>query len=577
MRKFVIVIVPMLFIACLFGSSEIINNDATVGSVDGRTISVAQLDSVVKIIDQNEGTEETPRELKKAAMDSLIMQKLIDIRVDSVAGELNKDWEFERKKERTVGETAKKILYQEKISAAVEIDSSEIREYYEEHQDNFKVPEQVWARHILIRRPNPDTAGVKSEKEKEKRIAESDRFALERAEAVMKKVLDGEDWDSLAAIYSEDKQNASNGGDLGFFMRGRMVPEFDSAAFATEPGTITGPVSTQFGYHIIKVEDYKPESLKPLEGDTEAQITGIIRRDKEKEIAQAYVDSLKENSTFSYNDEVLNNDDSTFSDDTWVMVADGTDTLFYNTYMESLPRFRAWKNLDTLTVDDKMEMLDFMKVNLLLLHAVKELGYMEHPDVVKASEEFVNREARQEVNSFLKDQEYEPTEEEVESYFDAHRKDYTVERKLLVYHIIFQDSLQAEAVRDSLLLGAKFEDMAKRYYPGEPEIREVAYNLDYIGPQDMGEVFYKAADALKVGEISHPVKTEWGYHLIKLVNRKEDKTLAQVKPGIKHTLKGQRDSSRKLDLFEKWKAVANIEVNEKLLNKYKPESAGNLN
>jgi len=577
MRKFVIVIVPMLFIACLFGSSEIINNDATVGSVDGRTISVAQLDSVVKVIDQNEGTEETPQELKKAAMDSLIMQRLIDIRVDSVAEELNQDWEFERKKERTVGETAKKILYQEKISAAVAIDSSEIKDYYEEHQDNFKVPEQVWARHILIRRPNPDTAGVKSEKEKEKRIAESDSFALERAEAVMKKVLDGEDWDSLAAVYSEDKQNASNGGDLGFFMRGRMVPEFDSAAFATPPGTITGPVSTQFGYHIIKVEEYKPESLKPLEGDTEAQITGIIRRDKEKEIAQAYVDSLKENSTFSYNDEVLNNDDSTFSDDTWVMVADGTDTLFYNTYMESLPRFRAWKNLDTLTVDDKMEMLDFMKVNLLLMHAVKELGYMDHPDVVKASEEFVNREARQEVNSLLKDLEYEPTEEEVESYFDAHRKDYTVERKLLVYHIIFQDSLQAEAVRDSLLLGAKFEDMAKRYYPGEPEIREVAYNLDYIGPQDMGEVFYKAADALKVGEISHPVKTEWGYHLIKLVQRKEDKTLAQVKPGIKHTLKEQRDAGKKLDLFEKWKAVANIEVNEKLLNKYKPESAGNLN
>ena len=215
-----------------------------------------------------------------------------------------------------------------------------------------------------------------------------------------------------------------------------------------------------------------------------------------------------------------------------------------------------------------------MKVNLLLLHAVKELGYMENPEVVKANDDFVNREARQEVNSLLKDQEYEPTEEEVESYFDAHRKDYTVERKLLVYHIIFQDSLQAEAVRDSLLLGAKFEDMAKRYYPGEPEIREVAYNLDYIGPQDMGEVFYKAADALKVGEISHPVKTEWGYHLIKLVNRKEDKTLAQVKPGIKHTLKGQRDARTKLDLVEKWKSVANIEVNEKLLNKYKPESNG---
>jgi parvulin-like peptidyl-prolyl isomerase len=492
--------------------------------------------------------------------------------VDSGAGELNQDWEFARKKERSVGETAKKILYQEKISGAVEIDSAEISAYYDENKDNFKVPEQVWARHILIRRPDPDTAGVKSEKESQKRIDEADRFALDRAEAVLQKVLAGESWDSLAATYSEDKQNASNGGDLGFFMRGRMVPEFDSVAFSTPPGEITGPLSTKFGYHIMKVEEYKAETLKPLEGDTESQITGIIRREKEKEIAQAYVDSLKENGSFSYNDAILNIDDSTFSEDTWVMAANDTDTLFYDVYLDALPRFKKWKQLDTLTVEAKMEMLDYMKTNLLLMHAVKALGYMENPDVVKASDDYVKREARQKISVLLRDPEYEPTEQEVESYFNTNQGEYTVERKLLVYHIIFQDSAFAEVIRDSLLLGADFVEMAKNYYPGEPEIREVAYNLDYIGPKDMGEVFYQAAAALDIGEISHPVKTEWGYHLIKLVQRKEDKTLAQVKPGIKHKLKNQRDAEKKLDLYEEWKAIASIEVDDKLLKKYNPDS-----
>ncbi|UCC78569.1 MAG: peptidylprolyl isomerase [Candidatus Zixiibacteriota bacterium] len=570
MRKLVIVVLPMLFMACLFGSSKLIDYERTLGTVDGRIFTVAQLDSVSKLIMKNEAEKQGPRELKNEALDSLIMQKLIEIRIDSVAEELNKDWEFVRKKERNIGETAKKILYQEKIIAAVKIDSSEIAEHYENNKNDFKVPEQVWAKHILIRRPDPDTAGIESEGKRQEKIDEADRFARERAEAVLEKALAGDDWDSLAVTYSEDKQNASKGGDLGFFYRGRMVPEFDSVAFSTPPGEIVGPVSTKFGYHIVRVEEYKPESIQPLEGDVTTQIRGILAREKEKEIATVYVDSLKENGSFEFNDEVLNSDDSSFSNSTWVMTANASDTLFYDTYADALPRFKKWKKVDSLAMDDKMEMLDYLKTNLLLANAVKVEGYTEDPQVVKAEDDYVTREARQVVINITRDLEYEPTEEEVESYFNEHIDDYKVERKLMVYHIIFQDSVFAEVVRDSILLGAEFVEMAKRYYPGEPEIREVAYNLDYIGPRDMGEVFYNAANDLEIGEISHPVKTEWGYHLIKLMQRKEDKTMAQVKPGIKHTLKNLRDTEKKRKLFEEWKAVAQIEIDDKLLSKYDP-------
>ena len=570
MRKLVVVILPMIFVACLFGSSKIVNYERTLGTVDGRIITVAQLDSVSKLMMKNEGEKQNPQDLKSEALDSVVMQKLIEIRVDSVSEELNKDREFTRKKERNIGETAKKILYQEKITAVAKVDSSEIAEYYENNKNDFNVPEQAWARHILIRRPDPDTAGVEAEEERRKRIDEADRFAKDRAGAVLDKVLAGDDWDSLAATYSEDKQNASKGGDLGFFYRGRMVPEFDSVAFSTPPGEIVGPLSTKFGYHVIKVEEYKPASIKPLDADVTSQIKGVLAREKEKEIATAYVDSLKENGTYEFNDDVLNSGDSSFSTGTWVMAANGTDTLFYDTYADALPRFKKWKKVDTLTVEDKKEMLDYMKTNLLLMHAVRAEGYMDNPQVVKADEDYVNREARQRVINIMKNVEYEPTDEEVESYFYEHVDDYKVERKLMVYHIIFQDSAFAEAIRDSILLGADFVEMAKRYYPGEPEIREVAYNLDYIGPKDMGEAFYDAANDLDIGDISHPVKTEWGYHLIKLIQRKEDKTIAQVKPGIKHTLKNLRDAEKKRRLFEEWKSIAAIEIDDKLLGKYDP-------
>ena len=118
--------------------------------------------------------------------------------------------------------------------------------------------------------------------------------------------------------------------------------------------------------------------------------------------------------------------------------------------------------------------------------------------------------------------------------------------------------------------------MARRYYPGEPEIREVAYNLDYIGPEDMGPAFYEAADGLEVGQISHPVKTNWGYHIIRLMSRKEDKTLKQVKPGIKHKLRQSRNAEVENRYIGEWKAAAEIVVNQELLDKYQPSGREKL-
>ena len=74
----------------------------------------------------------------------------------------------------------------------------------------------------------------------------------------------GADFAALAKQYSEDDSNNSNGGDLDYFGRGRMVAEFEQAAFAMKAGEISDPVKTAFGFHIIKVVDNKPETTRPL-------------------------------------------------------------------------------------------------------------------------------------------------------------------------------------------------------------------------------------------------------------------------------------------------------------------------
>lgn len=559
---------PVLSIACLFGSSNFIKPEAEIALVDGRAIKFAEVDSVMDEIRRNSTYGVPSDSVKAAALDSLIFGTLIEIRIDSVLKSLESDWEFKQSRKGNIAEVAKKVLFNNQINGRVNIDSARIEEFYGESENEFVEPERVKARHILIRRANPDTSDVQSETKKKKLVEQADNEARTAAEEILKMALAGRDWDSLAAAYSEDKSNASKGGDLGYFFRGRMVPEFDSIAFSSEPGQISGPVSTKFGYHIIRVDDYQPEGVRPLDEDLRKELLFRLSREEEKKAAQAFIDSLKEAGQFAYNDEVLATDDK-FPGDTWVMSVNSIDTLYFKVYSESLPKYMRWKQIDTVTVDDKRDMLTFLSNGLLLISAARSLGYYDDPEVADAYNDYNYREAKKRVVELLKDADYEASEEEINEYFYANIKDYTFERPLLVHHIIFEDPEFASVIRDSILAGADFVEMAKRYYPGEPEIREVAYNLDYIGPEDMGHDFYAAANALNVGELSEPVKTRWGYHIIKLMSKKEDRTVKQVRPGIKHKLKKTRNAAYKASILEDWKDAADIRINEELYNKMK--------
>ncbi|NLW39521.1 MAG: foldase [Tissierellia bacterium] len=126
-----------------------------------------------------------------------------------------------------------KNLYLKKLlEPRIPITEEEMKEYFEENKDSLGQEEEVKARHILV---------------------ESEETALE----VKKKLDEGEDFGELAKEYSTDTSNSQQGGDLGFFGKGKMVKEFEDAAFSLEIGEISEPVKTEFGYHIIKVEDRK--------------------------------------------------------------------------------------------------------------------------------------------------------------------------------------------------------------------------------------------------------------------------------------------------------------------------------
>ena len=132
---------------------------------------------------------------------------------------------------------------------------ADVERAYNDNIEQYSTPEQVRASHILLKTEGKDDAAVKA-----------------KAEDVLKQAKAGADFAALAKKYSEDDASAKNGGDLDYFGRGRMVPEFDAAAFAMEPGQISDLVKTQFGYHIIKLTDKKPATTRTL-ADVRQQIT----------------------------------------------------------------------------------------------------------------------------------------------------------------------------------------------------------------------------------------------------------------------------------------------------------------
>jgi peptidyl-prolyl cis-trans isomerase D len=136
----------------------------------------------------------------------------------------------------------------EALRAKVNPTPAEIERTYNNNIDQYSTPEQVRASHILLKTEGKDDAAVKA-----------------KAEEILKQARAGADFAELAKKYSEDEASAKQGGDLDYFGKGRMVPEFDQVVFSMEPGKISDLVKTQYGYHIIKLVDKKPASTRTLQ------------------------------------------------------------------------------------------------------------------------------------------------------------------------------------------------------------------------------------------------------------------------------------------------------------------------
>jgi peptidyl-prolyl cis-trans isomerase D len=170
-----------------------------------------------------------------------------------------------------------------KAEANVKITPDDLRAYYNQYRDQYRVQEQVKVSHILIKTPAPGSDG----KVDDKATAE----ALHRAEDLLKQVKSGGNFEELAKKYSEDPGSAKQGGSLGWIGKGQTVPEFEKVAFSLPKGQISDIVKSSFGFHIIRVDDKQEGHTKTLD-EVKDQIEPILKRQKAQQVAQKEADDL---------------------------------------------------------------------------------------------------------------------------------------------------------------------------------------------------------------------------------------------------------------------------------------------
>ncbi len=177
-----------------------------------------------------------------------------------------------RKAEYRIGERRKVrflLVDEAQIRQKISVTPTEIQSHYNDNIQQIQSPEQIRASHILLKTEAKDEAAVRKQ-----------------AEDILKQVKTGADFAELAKKYSEDEASKATGGDLDYFGRGRMVPEFENAAFGMQPGQISDLVKTQYGFHIIKVVDKKPGTTRSLD-EVRQQITDQLQSQKAQQAVQA--------------------------------------------------------------------------------------------------------------------------------------------------------------------------------------------------------------------------------------------------------------------------------------------------
>ncbi len=279
MKKILALALVMIFAAGAFAATD--PKDKILATVNGQNITEADIDRAMSMIDPQQRIAYDSPDGRQTVLDNLI-----DFKIFAQAGRDENLQNTEKFKE-TMAEIEERVFFSlatEKIldaAANPPVTDAEARKFYDEHKEIFEVPAAIRASHILIR-------ADKSMPKKDQEAAQ--KKAANLIHDIETKKISFED----AARDNSGDGTRARGGDLGFFAKGQMVPEFEKAAFALKVGEMTSkPVKTDFGWHIIKVTDKRDASTRAFD-EVKEDIKEDIVHQRQVEAIQKERDALRE-------------------------------------------------------------------------------------------------------------------------------------------------------------------------------------------------------------------------------------------------------------------------------------------
>ncbi len=403
------------------------------------------------------------------------------------------------------------LLSQSEINdafASISVTDEEVENYYNDCKESFVTEEQINARHILV-----DT--------------------LEQALSIRKDILSGAISFEDAAIQYSSCSSAPQGGELGFFGHGMMVPEFDEAAFAAELNEVTEPVQTQFGYHLIKVIDKKLAEAAPLE-DVAAQIRTQMTQQKQNDVLVARIEELKN----QYKDIVVEEE--------------AIDRL--------IAQYPAQHQAYLKTEEGRNGVREQKTAYMVLTRSAKEKGKDQTPEYFASMNDFEEQMLAQQMIQDLFDS-IEISDEEAKKYYDVTISQYRINEQISARHILVDSLEKAQEIRNSILAGDITFEEAARTHSTCPS-KEEGGDLGYFEHGQMVKEFDEAAFAAALGEVTEPVQTQFGWHLIKVEDRKEagERPFEEVKEQIVHNMSEQRRNEVYLAKVEELRQKYGVEL-----------------
>ena len=285
--------------------------------VNGEKILLAELDRRVEAVKASEPSLQTNspaaanalKEMRSRMLDDLVTIKLLSQEargrkivtpakdVDDSMAQLKAQFKSEADFNKWLGDSgvtqadvrariANELAMDElskQVTSDVTVSDSDIATFYRAHPEDFTINPAVKARHILLA-INPNASAA-------------DKDAVrKRAQSLIAQLRKGADFAALAKANSDDQSNKDLGGELPVFERNMMVPEFEKAAFAAKKGDIVGPVETNFGIHIVKIDDVFPQKIVELKDvKDDPRLRAVILQEKKQNKFDAFVAGLKAN------------------------------------------------------------------------------------------------------------------------------------------------------------------------------------------------------------------------------------------------------------------------------------------